>query len=148
MFTIVRLMHNSPYQSYPKLISGLSLSKVQNMRRERISSELQLEAGNEGPLYTRTRVESSNLQNRSLILGFDNHSSKAQTSESSTNLQALNSLRSVKWPYSKWDIQGGMILNKEALTTQGILESPLAWVHPHNMRARFSTFLSYLTEVA
>jgi len=133
VFTIVRLMHNAPYQSSPKLKSGISLS---NMRRERISSKVQLEAGNKGPLHTRTQVESSNLQNRSLILGFDNHSSKAQTSESSTNLQALNSLRIVKWPCSKWDIQGGMILNKEALTTHGMLESPLAWVHPHKMRAR------------
>ena len=52
----------------------------------------------------------------------------AQSIESLTNLQALNSLSKCKVTSSKWDVKGGMILNNEAFSAnQGMVVEAYAW---------------------
>jgi hypothetical protein len=57
-----------------------------------------------GQLYTRARVEDSNLQFGSLILGFDK---LKLVIESLTNLQTLNSLRKCKVAIAQSEISKG-----------------------------------------
>ena len=81
-----------------------------------------------GPFKLSVRVESSNLQVLEVwYLRLTNIHPKLKLLRDPPIFKFSTAWACIKQPSSKWDIKGGMLLNKKAfMTSQRMLESPLA----------------------
>ena len=99
------------------------------------------------PFYTRAQVESSDLEFLGVwYLRLTNIHPKLKLLRDPSIFKFSIAWACVKWPSSKWNIIGGMLLNKRhSWQAKECLKAH--WLGAHKMRARALDILNYLMEI-